>query len=315
MRFYSMQMSYRGARFASHAPVEDPMHQSSVDRVTREDLEGNVARPRLPADLAPLEEPSISETNADGTLDSYQHASLRARDAFTAAEKAAEAGREEDALQDYLRCAAAAESAHEWYLAAVSCERVAEFLVHPQPPCDVERALRMYRRAAAAYEQSGLFAESREISYRVNSMRLWHTREVSMPFMQRAELFSYWVTAGFGLRPLRVIATSLTIILLYGITYWVNSGAVDLQSGQAVNLLDSIYFSGITFVTVGYGDLIPAPHARLLALTEGFLGAFLMGFFVVVLYGLFRCRLVWAFSLSSWPSVSRDLELVDTSVV
>ena len=36
-------------------------------------------------------------------------------------------------------------------------------------------------------------------------------------------------------------------------------------------------------MTVGYGDLIPAAQARLIALTEGFLGAFLMGFFVVVL--------------------------------
>jgi len=104
-----------------------------------------------------------------------------------------------------------------------------------------------------------------------------------MPLLQRAELFIYWLTAGFGLRPLRVIATSLTIILMYGIIYWLTGGAVDLQSGEAANLLDSVYFSGITFVTVGYGDLIPAPHARLVALTEGFLGAFLMGFFVVVL--------------------------------
>jgi hypothetical protein len=42
-------------------------------------------------------------------------------------------------------------------------------------------------------------------------------------------------------------------------------------------------FCGITFATVGYGDIVPAPHARVLALTEGFLGVFLMGFFVVVL--------------------------------
>ena len=44
-----------------------------------------------------------------------------------------------------------------------------------------------------------------------------------------------------------------------------------------------MYFSGIPFATVGYGDFLPAPHARLLALTEGAVGAFTMGFFVVVL--------------------------------
>jgi ion channel len=44
-----------------------------------------------------------------------------------------------------------------------------------------------------------------------------------------------------------------------------------------------MYFRGITFATVGCGDFLPAPHARLLALTEGAVGAFAMGFFVVVL--------------------------------
>ena len=44
-----------------------------------------------------------------------------------------------------------------------------------------------------------------------------------------------------------------------------------------------MYFRGLPFTTVGYGDFLPAPHARLLALTEGAVGAFTMGFFVVVL--------------------------------
>ena len=54
------------------------MRQSPVDHVSREDLEGYAARPRLPADLAPLEESSVSESDADLNLDSHQHASLRA---------------------------------------------------------------------------------------------------------------------------------------------------------------------------------------------------------------------------------------------
>jgi hypothetical protein len=31
------------------------------------------------------------------------------------------------------------------------------------------------------------------------------------------------------------------------------------------------------------GDFIPAPHAQMLALTKGAIGAFMMGFFVAVL--------------------------------
>src|SRR4029450_5123434 len=44
-----------------------------------------------------------------------------------------------------------------------------------------------------------------------------------------------------------------------------------------------MYFSGIPFATEGYGDFLPAPHARLLAWTAGAVGAFTLGWFVVVL--------------------------------
>ena len=55
----SMQMSYRGARFAL-CTTEDPMRESSADHINRVEVEGDVARPRLPADLAPLEKSASS---------------------------------------------------------------------------------------------------------------------------------------------------------------------------------------------------------------------------------------------------------------
>jgi hypothetical protein len=46
-------------------------------------------------------------------------------------------------------------------------------------------------------------------------------------------------------------------------------------------LADSVYFSGVTFTTIGYGDLAPAgPASRLLAVVEGGTG---FGFFAVVI--------------------------------
>jgi hypothetical protein len=109
-----------------------------------------------------------------------------------------------------------------------------------------------------------------------------------LPVLQRLELGLYWATAGFGLRPLRVIGTALTLVLLYGCLYWAIEGVVTAHVPEPLTLWHTIYFSGITFATVGYGDLLPAPHARLLALTEGVVGAFTMGFFVVVLANRLR---------------------------
>ena len=55
-----------------------------------------------------------------------------------------------------------------------------------------------------------------------------------------------------------------------------------------MGLWQAIYFSGITFATIGYGDFVPAPHMRLIAFTEGALGALSMSFFVVVLASRLR---------------------------
>jgi hypothetical protein len=77
-------------------------------------------------------------------------------------------------------------------------------------------------------------------------------------------------------------------VLLYGLAYWVIEGVVAVHRPEPLTLWHTIYFSGITFATVGYGDFLPAPHARLLALTEGVVGAFTMGFFVVVLANRLR---------------------------
>ena len=76
-----------------------------------------------------------------------------------------------------------------------------------------------------------------------------------------------------------MIGTALTLVLLYGLLYWAIEGVVPAHAPAPLTLWRAVYFSGITFATVGYGDFLPAPHARLLALTEGVLGAFTMGFF------------------------------------
>lgn len=48
-------------------------------------------------------------------------------------------------------------------------------------------------------------------------------------------------------------------------------------------LPDALYFSVVSFTTVGYGDLSPAgPVARALAGAEAFLGAFLLALLVFV---------------------------------
>lgn len=235
---------------------------------------------KVEADFAPLH---AGETDSGGDSPDPHHAeSLRVQEAFDAA---AAADDEEEAVRQYLKASNLAEAAREWYLAAVSCERVGDFLRNPKPPEDLGKAYRMYRRAVAAYEQCGLFDEARRLSYRMMCLKM----RARGPLRLRIELAIYWATAGFGYRPLRIVGTGIVAILSYGLLYWATGGVLTAgESPRTAGFWESLYFSGITFSTVGYGDFVPAPHMRLPALTEGALGVFALGFFAVALTNRLR---------------------------
>lgn len=268
---------------------------------TKDDEQQPLARVGSPLDdVEPVELPTeveadfrpLPETDAAGeplpetpeSIDPFQFDSLQAEEAFEAAVAAANEGDETRAVQEFIRAAKTAEKAGEWYLAALACQRVGDFLFDPRPPQDIERSFRLYRRAVAAYEKCGLFTEARELAFRQMCLRLRYSRQLGLPIKKRAELFLYWLIAGFGYRSLRVIGTACAVILCYGFLYWLTDGVQNARvPARPVDLLHAIYFSGITFATVGYGDFLPREHAQLLALTEGFLGALTMGLFVAVL--------------------------------
>jgi voltage-gated potassium channel Kch len=49
-----------------------------------------------------------------------------------------------------------------------------------------------------------------------------------------------------------------------------------------LEFFNSLYFSVVTFTTLGYGDISPVGVARFIAACEAFLGSFTMALFVVV---------------------------------
>ena len=90
---------------------------------------------------------------------------------------------------------------------------------------------------------------------------------------------------GYGERPTRVLITSALIIIACAFHYAV-PGMLEYRSGSDdPSFLQGLYFSMITFTTLGYGDLYPAKDTicRVVAMTEATAGAFLMALFVVCL--------------------------------
>ena len=78
----------------------------------------------------------------------------------------------------------------------------------------------------------------------------------------------------------------IEIVLGCGVVYWLLASVSPqfalLAGGQPVaggigGLLQALYFSAVTATSVGYGDIVPAGGARVLAVVEGIAGLILFG--------------------------------------
>ena len=84
----------------------------------------------------------------------------------------------------------------------------------------------------------------------------------------------------------------MMLILLCGFGYFmfgVNFNGETIQFSATQNtktnlmaLVNSLYFSVVTFTTLGYGDITPLGYSRLIAAFEAFCGSFSLALFVVV---------------------------------
>jgi len=105
-------------------------------------------------------------------------------------------------------------------------------------------------------------------------------------------LFVFSWCFGYGVRPWRVVGTIAVVVLAFGFLFAVAhaTGHVEAHPTGATRpafdspLLNGLYFSAITFATVGYGDVRALGWAASAAMVEGFLGILLNAALVVVIF-------------------------------
>lgn len=91
--------------------------------------------------------------------------------------------------------------------------------------------------------------------------------------------------------PVRVLMNVILAVLAYGIIYFVftnflqDIGSVVTtlpdQMNHSKEFLNCMYYSAITFFTIGYGDYFGGGVVKFIAVCEGFSGVFLMSYFTV----------------------------------
>jgi len=152
-----------------------------------------------------------------------------------------------------------------------------------------QQAEEIYRNLRKASEQAGLFENAGHFFEREMVMRRFQ-----MPLFSPARFFSKIVDlfCGYGERPLRVVLFSMLAILCFALLYFIfgiSDGNQLIQwnnqhsLGQNLDdILNCLYFSVVTFTTLGYGDLTPFGPTRFFAAIEAFIGSFTLALFVVV---------------------------------
>lgn len=138
-----------------------------------------------------------------------------------------------------------------------------------------------YKRGV--YQTSDLSREIRMVLF--SKIRMHILPHYLIPLMKYR--FKWIVSAvesllwGYGERPSRIILTALTLILSYAGLYHLTEWLDDKGNAIQMNLWDSVYFSVVTFTTLGYGDITPKTHfLKFLAGSEALCGAFAMGLIV-----------------------------------
>jgi hypothetical protein len=148
---------------------------------------------------------------------------------------------------------------------------------------EVCRSIRLETEHQGLFETAGEYFRKEMIMRRKQMPRLSWPRFLS----KLVDLF-----CGYGERPLRTISFSLGVILFCSILYYLigidDNGSLlhlNVNAGFKDNImafLECLYFSVITFTTLGYGDLVPVGYSRIVSATEAFTGAFTIALFVVV---------------------------------
>lgn len=147
----------------------------------------------------------------------------------------------------------------------------------------------IYRSIAREMRNQGMTSEINWFTYREMVVRRKQHPQYSIPRIISKFIDLY---CGYGEKPLRLLIVSAILTLIFAILH---GSAGIIQNGELIkfsNLLSlsenfnifisSLYFSTVTFTTLGYGDISPFGVSRFIAAIEAFAGSFTIALFVVV---------------------------------
>lgn len=169
---------------------------------------------------------------------------------------------------------------------------IGEIIIDKKDIKSYEKASKVYKDISMKFEMNRLPHKAGEYYYLSKI-----TEHKTLKGLERIKSNIYWALCGYGEKPTYALITSIEIVLIFTILYMFSGLRVD---GEVINynflffkqlpikelLLDfskSMYFSIVTFTTVGYGDITPIGLSVFLSGIEMFLGVTMVGVWTATL--------------------------------
>ncbi len=155
-----------------------------------------------------------------------------------------------------------------------------------------EKIFKVYKNIGITFESNTLLNNSGEYYYLAKCME-----RKSLNGFGKIKSYILWLLCGYGERPTYALITSLEILLFFTILYMftgldVNGNIVKYDiffisnlpiNNLASDFFYSLYFSIVTFTTVGYGDITPIGASIMLSGFEMILGVTMVGVWTATL--------------------------------
>ena len=148
-----------------------------------------------------------------------------------------------------------------------------------------------YRVLKNYFLQNGMYNDASWASYKEKTMERLILKK-NGDFHYLPSLFMSLV-CGYGEKPHRIVFAAIFAIFFFTFLFYFSSGIQStIDPSYVIRWSDYLYYSTVTFTTVGYGDFIPRASSffRLSAAFEAFLGVFLTGLFIFTLARKYSAR-------------------------
>jgi uncharacterized protein YjbI with pentapeptide repeats len=150
-------------------------------------------------------------------------------------------------------------------------------------PESLKRAESTYRNIKLSLRNDGDYRKAGKFYYKEMTMRRrQYTRDKKYHYLLGNSFM--WLSSGYGERWYQVLLLWILAIVLFGAIFQVTESLE--RDDDPVKWYENYYFSGVTFTTLGFGDISPRESHQLgqgLAMIEALLGTIFMGLFLFTL--------------------------------